>query len=986
MGIQKLEEGTVNLIGASQVLTDPAAVVKELLDNALDAHATIIAIEIHANTLDIIQVRDNGHGIPPEDRSLVAVANCTSKLVDFTDLKDIGGASLGFRGQALASAAELSGSLTISTKVEGEPVATALKIDRNGQVIGQERASLPVGTTVRITDFIKAQPVRRQQALKNVEKVLKKIKQMLQAYALARPHVRLSLKVLRAKNDKGNWIYAPKPNGNVEDAALKVVGSACVSQCTWTVIEERDFTLHALLPRADAEASKVSGLGSFISVDGRPVAANRGTLKQVIKIFRESLKAGASGLDNVKEPFLHLRFDCPNASYDPNVEPAKDDLLFEDPDILVSMARTLFERVYAKDRVILNADKPAPKLLEVEQESSRPTARRAESTLDEGGDFTTSLERLGGHSTLERAKDADLSPNLHQLQTPAPTSDPRPILDEAAGDTEHLRRSAFRSNMYGCDEEDLGFSNARLPTDQTEQDFEELRQARKDITVSNPWVMAKMNAAIKHPYLTQNSEGIENDHSPGREIAPISPSVDRNARVEAFVHGLPTPRPSSPSPPAGGNYPSDNVPVEGTASSCRFVGSASLPPPEAYTSPQRRQMEDFNQGAQENLRPNRQVEYNYGLAGEASDLSSGTPLHAIPEASQRPRRSPQKRFQQGQLHKPFTSPVVNDAPRERVWFDHLERVEHPRARRKERVRPSEPDALVQRGELSDSIEEPRRLSSPRRNRDMRDFVSSLDLTGVDDAASLTERRNYSSTSRSRLADADTRNLEGSNDENMNLAKGVLSARGFIPASELTAMETSFDPAYSKLIPRPPSKRRKTDDSWPLHELSSNTGGAPGIDTTDHEEFRPVTRATSRRRRTAEGSGKVHRTKSSKLPLERVPKGQGMHDVRVTLPISSPQVSRWAGKIDEDSTLLNWNEPAVDAYNAFAVAPGDDEMNRLATKIHELLINRVSDGEMVQDLGELVRTAFAAHGTREGAMGGVGKGCGDAEGNDLSHLA
>lgn len=92
-----------------------------------------------------------------------------------------------------------------------------------------------MGTTVRITDFLKSIPVRRQTALKDSAKQLAKIKRNLQAYALARPSVRLSLKVLKAKTDNGNWIYAPKSNASVLDAAVKVVGKKVTDQSRWLV-------------------------------------------------------------------------------------------------------------------------------------------------------------------------------------------------------------------------------------------------------------------------------------------------------------------------------------------------------------------------------------------------------------------------------------------------------------------------------------------------------------------------------------------------------------------------------------------------------------------------------------------------------------------------------------------------------------------------------------------------------------------------------
>ena len=134
MPIAALPQDTVRAIGASQVLTDSASVVKELVDNALDAHASAIFIEVSINALDVIHVRDNGHGIAPADRSLVCKRYCTSKITSFEELSTIGGQSLGFRGEALASAAELSGSLVVSTRIEGEATAVSLRIGRQGAI------------------------------------------------------------------------------------------------------------------------------------------------------------------------------------------------------------------------------------------------------------------------------------------------------------------------------------------------------------------------------------------------------------------------------------------------------------------------------------------------------------------------------------------------------------------------------------------------------------------------------------------------------------------------------------------------------------------------------------------------------------------------------------------------------------------------------------------------------------------------------------
>lgn len=95
-GIAALPPTTIRQLGSHQLLTDPSSVVKELIDNALDARAKSIFVEITANTIDSIQVKDDGHGIPSEDRALACRRYCTSKIRDFQDLKEVGGNGLAF--------------------------------------------------------------------------------------------------------------------------------------------------------------------------------------------------------------------------------------------------------------------------------------------------------------------------------------------------------------------------------------------------------------------------------------------------------------------------------------------------------------------------------------------------------------------------------------------------------------------------------------------------------------------------------------------------------------------------------------------------------------------------------------------------------------------------------------------------------------------------------------------------------------------------
>lgn len=133
-GIVALPPKTASQIGSGQVLVDPSSIVKELIDNALDARAKSVFVEITANSIDSIQVKDDGHGIAAEDRPLVCRRYCTSKIRDFQDLKELGGKWLGFRGEALSSIAGMSNTLVVSTRVEGESVAAKIKYSSNGEL------------------------------------------------------------------------------------------------------------------------------------------------------------------------------------------------------------------------------------------------------------------------------------------------------------------------------------------------------------------------------------------------------------------------------------------------------------------------------------------------------------------------------------------------------------------------------------------------------------------------------------------------------------------------------------------------------------------------------------------------------------------------------------------------------------------------------------------------------------------------------------
>ncbi|EXJ73960.1 uncharacterized protein A1O5_02254 [Cladophialophora psammophila CBS 110553] len=358
MPIDALPEITSRALTSSLVLTDAKSVVKELVDNALDARATIISVEISNNALDVIQVKDNGTGIDVQDRQLLCKRGCTSKIRSLEDLDRLGGSYLGFRGEALASIVELSQAVIVTTRVDGEVVGTSIKYIASGMLsFSSSSASHPVGTTIRVQDFLTKIPVRKQTALKESMKTLHAIRSLLFSFAFARPEVRLSLKILKGKNDKINWTYAPASIASITEVATKIVGKDIVTECTAHNISSEDcdvdldngWSINALLLSAAPGSANARNARQYISIDGRPVSTDRGTMREVAKSYKRHLHKALSSSEgsSVSRPFLFMQIRCPSGSYDVNVEPTKDEVLFARPDQLLSLVECLFTRAYS---------------------------------------------------------------------------------------------------------------------------------------------------------------------------------------------------------------------------------------------------------------------------------------------------------------------------------------------------------------------------------------------------------------------------------------------------------------------------------------------------------------------------------------------------------------------------------------------------------------------------------------------------------------
>jgi DNA mismatch repair protein MutL len=357
---------------------------------------------VSSNTVDKIEVRDNGHGINPDDFDSLGRPGHTSKLRSFEELAGLGGSTLGFRGVALASANVLA-DVSLTTRVSTEQVAAVLSLANQGGVGTQGHACAPVGTTVRITGLFSRLPVRSQVAVKEAPKSLAKMKELMQTHALTRPWIRLRFTVLKAPNL--SWSYAPAPNSGVREAAMQLFGTELASQCVLETFpseshrpEPSNFlttldsshdqatglVFEALLPIPGADTLRITK-GAFFSVDSRPVSATRGTAKKLLSIFKRHLGdhfVRCRSGEIPKDPFIWLNVRCPPGSYDVNVEPSKEDVLFKEEHLILDQFESFLSSIYptsdrrespqplSVDAAITDGEKPSGTHLEVFQRLS----------------------------------------------------------------------------------------------------------------------------------------------------------------------------------------------------------------------------------------------------------------------------------------------------------------------------------------------------------------------------------------------------------------------------------------------------------------------------------------------------------------------------------------------------------------------------------------------------------------------------------------
>lgn len=338
-----LDELTINKIAAGEVIERPASVVKELVENSIDAGANKITVEIKNGGISYIRITDNGKGFMPDDMEIAFERHATSKIREAADLETV--TSMGFRGEALASIAAISHVELVSKTVDNE-IGKKIEV-KGGNVINIEDTGCPQGSTITVTDLFYNTPVRYKFLKKDFTEA-GYIEDVITRIALVHPEIAIKL------INSGKVIIQTSGNNDMKSVIYSVYG--------------KDVAENIIDVDYNYEDIKITG------VIGKPVVARSNRANQLFfvnkryikdKVLTSAAEQGYKGLLTVgKYGFLVLNIEMNPQKVDVNVHPAKLEVRFEDENkifkaIYHAIKESLLKEDLIPDKTKIELDKKA---------------------------------------------------------------------------------------------------------------------------------------------------------------------------------------------------------------------------------------------------------------------------------------------------------------------------------------------------------------------------------------------------------------------------------------------------------------------------------------------------------------------------------------------------------------------------------------------------------------------------------------------------
>ncbi len=330
MRIKQLPPKLVNQIAAGEVIERPSSVVKELLENSIDAGATRVEIDVEQGGVKLIRIRDNGCGMSREELPLALDRHATSKIASLDDLESV--RTMGFRGEALPSIASVS-QLTVTSKGQGEEQAWAIKADGSEQLPDISPASHPQGTTIEIRDLFFNVPARRK-FMKTERTEFNHIDTLVKRIALSTPHLGITL---RNNGKVVTQLRAADHRQEMEKRVASLCGPAFMEQCLYVDHEAAGLKLRGWVGLPTFSRSQADL--QYFFVNGRIVRD---------KLVTHAVKQGYQDvMYHGRHPAYVLHLDIDPKLVDVNAHPTKYEVRFRESRMVHSFLFSTLNKLLA---------------------------------------------------------------------------------------------------------------------------------------------------------------------------------------------------------------------------------------------------------------------------------------------------------------------------------------------------------------------------------------------------------------------------------------------------------------------------------------------------------------------------------------------------------------------------------------------------------------------------------------------------------------
>ena len=484
--IHVLDETTINQIAAGEVVERPASVIKELVENAIDAGATSIEVEIAEGGIEYMRITDNGCGMSEVDARLAVLRHATSKIRSADDLYDI--ASLGFRGEAIASIASVS-KFTLRTRQETDNMGTRIYIE-GGHMVDCDPCGTSVGTTIEVKDLFYNTPARRK-FLKSTRTEANKIQDMIGKLALSHTHIAFKCIV-----DTRVTIMTPG-NHKMVDTIAALYGFKVSEDVFPIAYEAEGIYVEGVVSKPTVLKSSRQWQTTIVN---QRVISDKAIYKAIDTAYHALLPKGGY-------PLVVLQIVVPPGTVDINVHPRKSEVKFSDD-------KPVFKAVYNS-------------ILQALEHPTHHVTTNQEETIATAIDYDKVFTGRSQGFTVMREKTEALVDTIRQKGYTAP------------------QRTVYEQANFN---ETLDVNENFVPKSYTQEDkdrFRAIRESRPNLVPSSvePYINHTGNESVSR-YLSA-TQGLAGDSNTGDALgidssydADHSNSYNTNASKTVANHGL----------------------------------------------------------------------------------------------------------------------------------------------------------------------------------------------------------------------------------------------------------------------------------------------------------------------------------------------------------------------------------------------------------------------------------------------------------------